>query len=202
MKKLLLIIGIISLMTSMSMCLNNNNLNNLDLKKSILVEVNGTPIEIPLRATVGEAKEVKLINTTDREIYNYYHSKILIYIKGDMNISVKEGGVSIVDLVTKLEWFNQFYPHNIVVELNRTNSTVTVKSIFANGKTSITELKVNESEYLMHNNKTMVIEILKTHNTATITKINNTFIIEGNSLKELDNAETRFVIDMFKGSIT
>ncbi|MEO2117066.1 MAG: hypothetical protein ABGW92_01490 [Methanocaldococcus sp.] len=200
MKKLLLIIGVITLITSISMCLNNSpNLN--DLKNKILVEINGTPVEIPLRASLGEAKEVKLINTTDKEIYDYYHSKILIYVCGDMGLKPDEGGVSIVDLITKLEWFNQFCPHNIVVELERTNSTVTVKSIFTNGKTSITNLKLNESEYLMQNNKTMIIKIIKTQNNATITKINNTFIIEGNSLKELDKAETRFVIAMFKGSI-
>ena len=200
MKKLLLIIGVITLITSISMCLNNSpNVN--DLKKKILVEVNGTPIEIPLRASIGEAKEAKLVNTTDREIYNYYHSKILIYIQGDMSLKPEDGGVSIIDLITKLEWLNQFYPHNIVVELNRTNSTVTVKSIFANGKTALTELKINESNYLMQNNKTMVIKIIKTQNNATITRINNTFIIEGNSLKELDKAETRFVIAIFKGNM-
>ncbi len=200
MKKLLLIIGVITLITSISMCLNNSpNVN--DLKKKILVEVNGTPIEIPLRASIGEAKEAKLVNTTDREIYNYYHSKILIYIQGDMSLKPEDGGVSIIDLITKLEWLNQFYPHNIVVELNRTNSTVTVKSIFANGKTALTELKINESNYLMQNNKTMVIKIIKTQNNATITRINNTFIIEGNSLKELDKAETRFVIAMLKGNM-
>ena len=200
MKKLLLIIGVITLITSISMCLNNSpNVN--DLKKKILVEVDGTPIEIPLRASIGEAKEVKLVNTTDKGIYNYYHSKVLIYIQGDMSLKPEEGGVSIVDLITKLEWLNQFYPHNIVVELNRTNSTVTVKSIFANGKTALTELKINESNYLMQNNKTMVIKIIKTQNNATITRINNTFIIEGNSLKELDKAETRFVIAMLKGNM-
>ncbi len=200
MKKLLLIIGVITLITSISMCLNNSpNVN--DLKKKILVEVDETPIEIPLRASIGEAKEVKLVNTTDKEIYDYYHSKVLIYIQGDMSLKPEEGGVSIVDLITKLEWFNQFYPHNIVVELNRTNSTVTVKSIFANGKTALTELKINESNYLMQNNKTMVIKIIKTQNNATITRINNTFIIEGNSLKELDKAETRFIIAMFKGNM-
>jgi hypothetical protein len=199
MKKLLLALGIITLITSMSMCITSNNLN--DLKKNIVVEINGTPVEIPLRTTIGEAKEVKLINTTDEEIYDYYHSKILIYIYGNMSLKPDEGGVSIVDLITKLEWFNQFYPHNIVVELERTNSTVAVKSIFANGKTSIDKLKINESEYLMNNNKTMVIKIIKTQNNATITKINNTFIIEGNSLKEMDKAETRFIIALFKGGI-
>jgi hypothetical protein len=47
----------------------------------------------------------------------------------------------------------------------------------------------------------MVIKIIKTQNNATITKINNTFIIEGNSLKEMDKAETRFIIALFKGGI-
>ncbi|WP_048056276.1 hypothetical protein [Methanocaldococcus fervens] len=200
MKKLLLIFGILVLITSTSMCISHNNLN--DLKKSVVVEVNGTPVEIPLRATVGEAKDVKLINTTDDEIYNYYRSKMLIYIYGNMSLKPAEGGVAIVDLVTKLKWFNQFYPHNIVVELERNNSTVTVESFFANGKRSTDKLKINESEYLMNNNKTMVIKIIKTQNNATITKINNTFIIEGNSLEELDKAETRFVIALFKGSVS
>ncbi|XRP96995.1 hypothetical protein ACO3UB_00330 [Methanocaldococcus sp. 16A] len=198
MKKLLLILGVIVLITSMSMCITSKNMN--DLKKDIVIEFNGTPIKVPLRATIGEAKEVKLINTTDKEIYDYYHSKILIYIYGNLSLKPDEGGVSIVDLITKLEWFNQLYPHNIVVELNRTNTTVTVKSIFANGKTSIDKLKINESEYLIHNNKTMVIKFIRTQHNATITRINNTFIIEGNSLKEMDKAETRFVIAMLKGS--
>ena len=199
MKKLLLIVGIIILITSMSMCLTHKNLN--DLKKSITVEINGTPVEIPLRATIGDAKDVKLINTTDKEIYNYYHTKTLIYIEGNMSLKPEEGGVSIVDLISKLEWFNQIYPHNIVVELSRNSSVVTAKVVFASVKISIAKFKVNETEYLMKSNKTMVIKIIKTQNNATITKINNTFIIEGNSLKEMDKAETRFVIAMFKGSV-
>jgi hypothetical protein len=199
MKKLLLIVGIIILITSMSMCITHKNLD--DLRDEVVISVNGTPVKIPLRATIGEAKEVKLINTTDKEIYSYYNSKRLIYVKGDMDIMPEEGGVAIIDLISKLEWFNQLYPHDLFVELDRDNSTVTVKSVLANGKILTAKLKINESEYLMHNNKTMVIEILKTHNNATITKINNTFIIEGNSLKEMDKAETRFVIAMFKGSV-
>ncbi|XRO75558.1 hypothetical protein ACO3TA_01395 [Methanocaldococcus sp. 28A] len=199
MKKLLLILGIIVLITSMSMCITSKNIN--DLKKDIVIEYNGTPIKVPLRATIGEAKEVKLINTTDKEIYDYYHSKILIYIYGNLSLKPEEGEVSIIDLITKLVWFNQFYPHNIVIELNRTNTTVTVKSIFANGKSSINKLKINDSEYLIHNNKTMVIKFIRTQNNATIIRINNTFIIEGNSLKEMDKAETRFVIAMLKGTI-
>ncbi|NPA63255.1 MAG: hypothetical protein GXN95_06885 [Methanococci archaeon] len=194
----LILFGIISLIISSTMCLNTNP-NDLNVKKSILVEVNNTPIEVPLRATLGEAESVKLINTTDQEIYNYYHSKILIYVCGDMNLTPEEGGISIIDFITKLEWFNQFYPHNIVVELNRSGDNITVKSIFSNGKKAITILKLNESEYLKHNNKTMVIEFIKTNTPAMIKKVNNTFIIEGNSLKELDKAETRFVIAMLKG---
>ena len=62
MKKLLLALGIITLITSMSMCLNNNHNTLNDLKKEIVVEINGTPAKVPLRATIGEAKEVKLIN--------------------------------------------------------------------------------------------------------------------------------------------
>jgi len=194
----LILFGIISLIISSTMCLNTNP-NDLNVKKNILVEVNNTPIEVPLRATLGEAESVKLINTTDQEIYNYYHSKILIYVCGDMNLTPEEGGISIIDFITKLEWFNQFYPHNIVVELNRSGDNITVKSIFSNGKKAITILKLNESEYLKHNNKTMVIEFIKTNTPAMIKKVNNTFIIEGNSLKELDKAETRFVIAMLKG---
>lgn len=198
MRKLLLILGIILLTTSMSMCLTHKNLN--DFKKSITVEINGTPVEIPLRATIGDAKDVRLINTTDKEIYNYYHTKSIIYIKGDMGLKPEEGGVSIVDLISKLEWFNQIYPHNIVVELSRNSSVVTAKVVFASGKISIAKFKVNETEHLMKSNKTMVIKIIRTQNNATITKIGNTFIIEGNSLKEMDKAETRFVIDVFKNS--
>jgi hypothetical protein len=74
--------------------------------------------------------------------------------------------------------------------------------VFASGKISIAKFKVNETEHLMKSNKTMVIKIIKTKNNATITKIGNTFIIEGNSLKEMDKAETRFVIDIFENSIT
>ncbi|MCQ6253735.1 hypothetical protein [Methanocaldococcus sp.] len=202
MKKFLLILTSIILITSMSMCINMNDYKNYIY---INVSVNGntsTMVKVPLRATIEEAKEVKLINTTDKEIYNYYHNKKLIYICGNMSLNMDEGGVTIVDLITKLEWFNQFYPHNIVIELNRTNSTVTVKAIFANGKKSIDKLKINESEYLMKNNKTMVIKILKTQNKATIMKVNNTFIIEGNNLKELDKAETRFIIAMLKGEVS
>ncbi|ACX72651.1 conserved hypothetical protein [Methanocaldococcus vulcanius M7] len=197
-KLFFMIFGIILLVVSATMCLNTNP-KDINLKKSILIEVNNTPIEVPLRATLGEAENVKLINTTDQEIYNYYHSKILIYICGNMSLKPEEGGISIIDFITKLEWFNQFYPHNIVVELNRSGDNITVKSIFSNGKKAITVLKLNESEYLKHNNKTMIIEFIKTNTPAMIKKVNNTFIIEGNSLKELDKAETRFVIAMLKG---
>ena len=130
MKKLLLIVGIIILITSMSMCITHKNLD--DLRDEVVISVNGTPVKIPLRATIGEAKEVKLINTTDKEIYSYYNSKRLIYVKGDMDIKPEEGGVAIIDLISKLEWFNQLYPHDLFVELDRDNSTVTVKAVTKN----------------------------------------------------------------------
>ncbi len=201
MRKLLILFIVSVMFVSLTMCINNST-SLKDMKNKIIIEYKNEPIEIPLRATIGEAKKVRLINTTDKEIYEYYHTKKLLYIRGDFNISPEEGGVSMIDLITKLKWFNQFYPHNIIIELNKEkNGTVNAKAIFYNGTEKYTYFTPEEVRYLTTNNKTMVIEIYKTNNTATIKRIGNVFIIEGNSTKELDKAESRFIIAILVGDI-
>ncbi|WP_423792873.1 hypothetical protein ACPB8Q_01335 [Methanocaldococcus indicus] len=202
MKKYVVYLLITTLIFSaFSLCLNNNsNFNLKDYSNKFIFYYNNTPIEVPLRATIGEAKEVKLINTNDKEIYNYYHNTKLIYIRGSLNITPEEGGVSIIDLITKLAWLNSFYPHNIIIELKK-DRNITAKVIFANGTKKITYFTPMEVYLLTHNNKTMAIEIYKRDYPAMIVKEGNKFIIMGNSTKELDKAESRFIIDILVGDI-
>jgi len=58
----------------------------------------------------------------------------------------------------------------------------------------------SERERVKNSNITLIIKVVKGNRSATIEKVNNrTYIIEGNSLKELDKAESRFVLAIYKG---
>ena len=178
MKKLLIPIIALILMGSLCMCVEKrSSLYDYSNTKVLTVDVNGTPVKLELRTTVGEALSTNLINTDDKDIKNYYLSHKIIYFEYDTSLPSEEGGVSIVDLASKLKFLNPVYPHYIVDE-----------TVFKN------ESEVNK---IKNSNKTMVIKIIRSNRSATIEKINNSFIIEGNSLKELDKAESRFILAIY-----
>ncbi|AEH06618.1 hypothetical protein [Methanothermococcus okinawensis] len=183
MKKIKIILLTCSVILAVSLCscvdkqssghYNNDNYYN----KYIFVNINNTTITVPLRTTLGEALSTQLINTTNKDIRNYYLSHKIIYLQYNESLPSDEGGVSIADLVFKLKALNQYYPH-IIVD----------KNIFNNS---------TEAYMVKNSNKTMVINIIRGNRNATIEKYNNIYIIEGNSLKELDKAESRFVIILY-----
>ncbi|WP_456471874.1 hypothetical protein [Methanocaldococcus sp.] len=186
---------IIILFTSLSMCIDIK-----DIKKDFVVNINNTPVDVQLRTNIYLAKQTEIINTTPKEIYYFYHTKPNIYIRGSLNITPKEGGVTILDLITKIRWLNKYYPHNIIIELSRENDRVYVDVLTKDGKEIKTYLTAENVSKIINSNKTMVIEIYKTNSKAKITKIGNRFIIEGNSKEELDKAESRFIMAMLLGS--
>jgi hypothetical protein len=149
-------------------------------ENTLTVDINNTPVQLDLRTTVGEALTTKLINTNDSDIKKAYLTHKIIYFEYNKSIASDQGGVTIVDLASKLKFLNPIYPHYIV------DYTV------FNNESEINEIK--------HSNKTMIIRIIRNNKPATIEKINNTYIIEGNSLKELDKAESRFVLAIYTTS--
>jgi hypothetical protein len=178
MKKLLIPIIALILMGSLCMCVEKrSSLYDYSNTKVLTVDINGTPVQLELRTTVGEALSTNLINTNDKDIKNYYLAHKIIYFEYNKSLPSEEGGVSIVDLALKLKFLNPIYPHYIVDE-----------TVFKN------ESEVNK---IKNSNKTMIIKIIRGNRSATIEKINNTFIIEGNSLKELDKAESRFILAIY-----
>ncbi|AEF96170.1 hypothetical protein [Methanotorris igneus] len=198
MMKKFIIFGIMCLLVSSCLCIeqrNNYKISNDDLlkySKTLKTEINGVSVEIPLRCTINDAMKTKLVNTSDKEIKEYYLTKPIIYLEYNLSLSQKDGGVSIMDLVGKLIWLNNFYPHKMVIPIN-VSENITAKVIL-NNKEGYTTFTPSEIEMIKNSNKTMIIKVIKTNNNATITKIKNTFIIEGNSLYALDMAESRFII--------
>ncbi len=178
MKKLLISIIAFILMGSMCMCVEKkSSLYDYSNNKVLTVDINNTPVNLELRTTVGEALSTNLINTNDKDIKNYYLSHKIIYFEYNHSLPSAEGGVSIVDLASKLKFLNPIYPHYIVDD-----------TVFKN------ESEINK---VKNSNQTMIIKIIKCNKSATIEKINNTFVIEGNSLKELDKAESRFILAIY-----
>ena len=186
MKKLILLICSIILMSSLCLCVDkqssgNNNYGNSNYYNGyIFMNFENNSIKVPLRATVGEALSTQLINTNDTDIRNYYLAHKIIYFEYNESLPNNEGGVATTDLIMKLKFFNQYYPH-ILAD----------KSVFNN---------TEEIYKVKNSNKTMVIKIIKGSRNATIEKYNNSYIIEGNSLKELDKAESRFIIALCGGT--
>ncbi|ADG13650.1 conserved hypothetical protein [Methanocaldococcus infernus ME] len=194
MTKRVLIAFIVLLFVSLSMCLNVG-----EMKKSFTVNINGTSINVELRTNIYLAKKTELINTTPEEIHKYYLTKPNIYINGTLNITPEEGGVTIIDFISKVKWLNHYYPHNIVVELERNGSYIYVDSLTKDGERIKTYVPIENMTKIINSNKTMVVSIIKGDGKAKIIKRGNRFIIEGNSLEELDKAESRFIMAMLLG---
>ncbi len=191
MKKLILLICSIILMSSLCLCVDKQSSDNYGNNYSnygnsnyynnyIFMNFGNNRIKVPLRTTVGEALSTQLINTNDTDIRDNYLTHRIIYFEYNESIPNNEGGVSITDLIMKLKFFNQYYPH-----------ILTDKSIFNN---------TGEIYKVKSSNKTIVIKIIRGSRNATIEKYNNSYIIEGNSLKELDKAESRFIIAICGGN--
>ncbi|HIP16910.1 MAG TPA: hypothetical protein EYG76_01205 [Methanothermococcus okinawensis] len=195
MKKQLISIIFMALMISLSMCINTKDINgdtgkyigNLDNKNyinnsnnnTIYLNISGNIVELPLRASVKEALSTELINTSDSDILRHYLTTKIIYFEYNKSLPSEEGMVSITDLSMKLGFLNSIYPHEIVDD-----------SVFNNE---------SEIERVKNSNITMIIKIIRSNSTAKIVRVNRTFVIEGNSLKELDKAETRFVLAIYTG---
>jgi hypothetical protein len=178
MKRIFILITALVLMGSLCMCIEKkSSLYDYSNNKVLALNMNGTTINLELRTTVGEALSTNLINTNDKDIKDYYLSHKIIYFEYNESLPSEEGGVSIVDLASKLKFINPLHPHYIVD-----------KTVFKN------ESEINN---IKNSNNTIVIKIIKSDRLATIEKINNTFIIEGNSLNELDKAESRFVLAIY-----
>ncbi|EHP84633.1 hypothetical protein [Methanotorris formicicus] len=194
MKKFIIIFGIMCLLVSSCLCINQKNSNDdlLKYSKTLKTEIHGVSVEIPLRCTINDAMKTKLINTSDKDIKKQYLTKPIIYLEYNPSLPQKEGGVSIMDLIGKLIWLNAFYPHEMVIPIN-VSENVTAKVVL-NNKEGYATFTPSEIEMIKNSNKTMIIRVIRTNNNATISKINNTFIIEGNSLNALDMAESRFII--------
>ncbi|ENN96845.1 hypothetical protein J422_00320 [Methanocaldococcus villosus KIN24-T80] len=195
MKKLL---AIVILFTLLSLCINKN----LDIYKDELTfYYNGHPIDVKLRVPISMALETELVNTSDKEIYYLYHTKKNLYIISNLSVSPKGGGVAILELLTKISWLNNFYPHNIILELNRSNNTVYLEFKLVNGKEGEAKLKINECEAIMNSNNTLVILANISDKKARISKVGNKIIIEGDSLEEMDKAVARFIIDIINYTV-
>ncbi|MDK2789928.1 MAG: hypothetical protein PWP15_435 [Methanothermococcus sp.] len=172
-------LGILLILLSSFFCLcidvKDNGDKNLEKYGSTLyAELGNNTVPVPLRTTINNSMSTVLINTNDSDIKNYYMAHKIIYLEFNESLPNNEGGVTVTDLIMKLTFLNNYYPH-----------VITDKSIF-NDTDEINAVKAS--------NKTMVIEIVRGNRSATIEKYNNTFLIEGNSLEELDKAETRFII--------
>lgn len=148
-------------------------------KNTIFVDVNNQSIQLELRTTVGEALTTKLVNTNIEDIKNDYNNNKIIYIEYDPNISQNDGGVSIIDLVSKLKFYNSFVKNNM---------QIVDSSVFTNQ---------SEIDKIKNSKITMIVKITKSNSTATISKSNGVYVIEGNSLKELDKATTMFVLSIY-----
>lgn len=180
MKKIVLILSLV-LLSSFCLCTEKPDSGSDDLSdfgSTLVVQFGDTTVNVPLRAVINDSMTTNLINTNDSEIKSDYTSGNykIIYFEYDSNISNEEGGIVITDLVSKVSFFNNVYPYAIADQ-----------TLFNN---------TQDIEKVKNSNNTLVIQIERTNNSATIEKYNNTYVIEGNSLEELDKAESRFVIAM------
>ncbi len=178
-KKILIIGFAIILMVSNSMCLKKITTYEENANKNhIIVSLNGTSYDIGFRTTIKDALQTKLINTNDEDIRKTYKNTKIVYLIYNHKIPYEKGGITIVDFATKIRTTNRTYPHIVVDD-----------TVFKNE---------SEREMVKNSNITMIVEFVLGNNTATIKKIGDRhYIIEGNSLKELDKAETRFLLAIF-----
>jgi len=96
------------------------------------------------------------------------------------SLPLEEGKITVIDLSMKLGFLKPLYGHLIVED-----------EVFKNE---------SERERVKSSNITLIIRVVRGNRSATIEKVDNrTYVIEGNSLKELDKAESRFVLAIYRG---
>ncbi|MBP2144059.1 hypothetical protein J2127_001229 [Methanococcus voltae] len=206
-KKVAVLALTLVLVASFSLCTSKSNDNNdVQLKSSeYLVHFGNQSQILTLRSDVLDTVSVDLINTSDNDIKNtYFNNSALAYIDYDPSLPNNEGGVSVMDLKVKLITFNSYYyydnnykPHNIASLVSTEGNDTYIQLLIYGNESNPLNLKLNTTELdiVKNSNKTTVFEVRKTNNTATITKVGfNHYLIEGNSLEELDKAESRLLI--------
>ncbi|MBA2861163.1 hypothetical protein [Methanococcus maripaludis] len=180
MNKIVLILSLV-LISSFCLCTDKTDSGSEDLSEfssTIVLQFGETTVNVPLRAPINDSMTTTLINTNDSEIKSDYTSgnyKIM-YFEYDFNLSNEEGGIVLTDLVSKVSFFTTAYPY-VIADQTLFNNTEDIAKV-------------------KNSNQTLVIQIERSNSSATIEKYNNTYVIEGNSLNELDKAESRFVIAM------
>ena len=175
MRRFLIFFIIFGVMVSLSMCIKHpEDTNEVDLV------IKGQPVTLVLRTTVREALSTKLINTNDSDILRSYLNHKIIYLEYNRSLPLEEGKITVIDLSMKLGFLKPLYGHLIVDD-----------SVFKNE---------SEREMVKSSNITLIIRVVRGNRSATIEKVDNrTYVIEGNSLKELDKAESRFVLAIYRG---
>ena len=183
MRRLLILFLIFGVMVSLSMCIESTwkhpegsgsevggyNGSSEDSNVVDLV-IGGQPVQLVLRTSVKEALSTKLINTNDSDIVESYLSYKKIYIEYNRSLTFGEGGVSVMDLSLKLKFLEPLYGRKVISNINDSEREV------------------------------LILKVVKGNRSATIEKVDNrTYIIEGNSLEELDKAVSRFVLAVYKG---
>ena len=188
MRKLLILFLVFGMMVSLSMCIDSTwdhsgvveNNRSFEDTNEVNLTIGGQPIQLVLRTTVREALSTELINTNDSDIVENYLSHRIIYLEYNRSLSLEEGKLSLIDLSLKLGFLRPLYGHVIVDD-----------SVFKNE---------SEREKVKSSNITLILKVIKGNRSATIEKVDNrTYIIEGNSLEELDKAVSRFVLAIYKG---
>ena len=189
MRRFLIFFIIFGMMVSLSMCIEStwkNSETEVVSKESsedtneVNLVIKGQPVTLVLRTTVREALSTKLINTNDSDIVKNYLNHKIIYLEYNRSLPLEEGKVTVIDLSMKLGFLKPLYGHLIVDD-----------SVFKNE---------SEREKVKASNITLIVKVVRGNRSATIEKIGSrTYVIEGNSLKELDKAESRFVLAIYRG---
>ena len=189
MRRFLIFFIIFGMMVSLSMCIEStwkNSKTEVVSKESsedtneVNLVIKGQPVTLVLRTTVREALSTKLINTNDSDIVKNYLNHKIIYLEYNRSLPLEEGKVTVIDLSMKLGFLKPLYGHLVVDD-----------SVFKNE---------SEREKVKASNITLIIRVVRGNRSATIEKIDDrTYVIEGNSLKELDKAESRFVLAIYRG---
>ncbi|MDK2929786.1 MAG: hypothetical protein PWP73_1389 [Methanococcus sp.] len=200
MKKIVLILSLV-LLSSFCLCTekNDNNLLEYSEDTSFMVHIGENNVPVELRSKINDSFTTVFKNTNQTEIKNTYYNENheIIYLEYNRSLPATEGGVTVADLKLKLIWANNYFaPHLIIVPTVLNENGTYVDIIYENGTETSAFINNSEISKIKESNKTITIDIRKTKNSATIEKYNNTYVIEGNSLEELDKAESRFVIAM------
>ncbi|MCS3901281.1 hypothetical protein [Methanococcus voltae] len=206
-KKLAVLALTLVLVASFSLCTSKSNDNNTTQLSSseYLVHFGNQSQVLTLRADVLDTVSVDLVNTSDAELKNnYFNNSQLAYIEYDPSLPNNEGGVAVMDLKIKLINFNGYYiydnyykPHNIASLSSIDGNNTGIQLLVYRNESNPIDIVLNATELdiVKNSNKTTVFELRKTNNTATITKVGfNHYLIEGNSLEEIDKAESRLLI--------